>query len=69
MTLLYRLHDEILMEASPEMWVEVEKAVNNWLSVGDARLDRELTGFANAIRAHLQHVTPETAKHKNLDLA
>lgn len=68
MTLLYRLHDEILMEASPEMWTEVEKAVNNWLSVGDTQLDRELEGFANAIRAHLQHLRPAPLKTANLDL-
>jgi hypothetical protein len=76
MTLFYRVGDEIVIEMSPKAWKRVEGAIwDNMIAYNgngpglDPVLDRELTCFANAIRAHLQHVAqPVPPAADNMDL-
>ena len=70
MTLLYRVGDEIAIEASAEALDFVLRAITQHLvtypQVHRPKLKTEVIGFANAIRAHLQHL--QQVPSDNMDL-
>jgi hypothetical protein len=65
MTLLYRVGDEIVIEASPETLEIVQRLVESCDWTCTLRTQIELCNFANAIRAHLQHTK---TRNDNSDL-
>lgn len=66
MTSLYRVGDEIVIETSPETWGIVQRLVESCEWTYTLHTQIELSNFANAIRAHLQHLP--TAPRGNEDL-
>lgn len=57
MTLLYRVGDDITIEMSSDALRWVEGAIDEMLNgIVTSEVEREARGFANAIRAHLQHI-------------
>lgn len=72
MTLLYRVGDELVIEAEPAVWETIECILTECLDNGGVAVHIEpgVTAFVNAIRAHLQHVETSVpiAPSDNFDL-
>lgn len=62
MTLLYRVGDEFVIETSPATWEIIQRLIEgcDWTTTLHTQI--ELSNFANAIRAHLQHIAPASVK-------